>query len=139
MPEALNDTGQRILLIEDEPAVARLTEIVLNGAGYPVQVVADHALASDLLAESAYRLVIADTDLGPHTPGLAGLAPLVAAAHCPVLLFSAHRFPAAEIAAAGFAGVISKPYDIDDLLRIVEQTIARGPSDSPSGTVTALH
>ncbi len=134
MAQPGNGTNRRILLIEDEATVARLTELVLTGAGYTVEAVTDHGMAAGLLENSVFGLVIADTDLGPHTAGLAGLAPLITSARCPVLLFSAHRFSEAEIVAAGFAGVIQKPYDIDDLLRVVGSALANNGSPAPNDT-----
>ena len=112
-----------ILLIEDEPAVARLTELVLDSAGYAVERASDHATALALITQHSYDLIVADTDRGQRTTSLADAKPLLAAARCPVLLFSAHRFPAAEIAAAGFRGMIRKPFDIDDFLNVVKVTL----------------
>ncbi|HTE87164.1 MAG TPA: response regulator [Dehalococcoidia bacterium] len=134
MAGTFSDSGPRILLIEDEPAVARLTELILNGAGYTVQVAENHATAIRLLADHAYGLILADTDRGPQTTGLAGLASLLNLAPCPVVLFTAHRFSDSEISAAGFAGVVRKPYDIDDLLRVVKEALTHG---APNGNMTA--
>jgi DNA-binding response OmpR family regulator len=123
-----------LLVIEDEPAVARLTELVLTDAGYSVDLLADHGAASNLLNERRFDLILCDTDLGARTAGLSGLVPLVNAARpSPVLLFSAHRFSAGEIAAAGLAGVIRKPYDIDDLLRVVESNLATSGTADANG------
>jgi DNA-binding response OmpR family regulator len=123
-----------LLLIEDEPSVARLTELLLTEAGYSVDLLADHAAASNLLSERQFDLVLCDTDSGARTSGLSGLVPLVhAASPSPVLLFSAHRFSAEEIASAGLAGVIRKPYDIDDLLRVVEQSIVGSGAGGTAG------
>jgi two-component system, NtrC family, response regulator GlrR len=123
----------RILLIEDAPSVARLTAIVLDGAGYDVDVAANHASAKHRLTSQRYSLVLADTDPGASTPGLSGLAELIATAHCPVVLFTAHRFADDAIEAAGFAAVIRKPYDIDDLLRIVGDVLNKA---APNGNMT---
>ena len=126
MSQSINTHAARLLLIEDEPTVARLTELVLTDAGYSVELLSDHGAAPALLSETHFDLVICDTDLGARTVGLTGLVPLVEAA-CPgpVLLFSAHRFPAAEVAAAGLSGVIHKPYDIDGLLKQVEEALVK--------------
>jgi DNA-binding response OmpR family regulator len=136
----VGSAAAHLLLIEDEPAVARLTELLLKDAGYSVDLLADHGEASNLLNERQFDLVLCDTDLGARTAGLSGLVPLVhAASPSPVVLFSAHRFSAGEIAAAGLAGVIRKPYDIDDLLRVVEKNIAgSGPAGSDENQATPV-
>jgi DNA-binding response OmpR family regulator len=121
--EAGEETKPKILLIEDEPAVARLTELVLVNAGYDVDVVNKHSSAPAMLEQTPYDLVISDT-LGPRAAGLEGLTPILEAARCPVLLFSAHRYPASDVAALGFAGMIRKPYDIDELLGTIERLIS---------------
>ena len=114
----------RILLIEDEAAIARVTSILLQNEGYDVEAVSDLGAALPLLAEKSFELVIADTQHGARTTDLSGLAPLVAGAGArPVLLFSAHRFSATQIDAAGLAGAIRKPYDVDDLLQTIERTL----------------
>jgi two-component system response regulator AtoC len=119
-----------ILLVEDEPAVARLTELVLVSAGYAVVQANNHMFARNLLAETGFDLVIADTEMGARASGLDGLAELAQTAGSPVLLFSAHRFTQEQIKAAGLAGAIPKPFDIDELLAIVEHTLT--PTD-PGG------
>jgi two-component system, NtrC family, response regulator GlrR len=123
----------RILLIEDAPSVARLTALVLDGAGYAVDIAASHTAARQRLAVERYNLILADTDHGAVTAGLSGLAELIASANCPVVLFTAHRFPEEDIEAAGFAAVIRKPYDIDDLLRIVEDVLGHS---APNGNMS---
>jgi CheY-like chemotaxis protein len=115
-----------ILLVEDEPAVARLTELVLSGAGYSVVPAEGHAAARELIAQNSFDLIIADTEMGARTPDLRGLSDFARAAGCPVLLFSAHRFPQEQVSEAGLAGVIPKPFDIDDLLAAVERVLPQG-------------
>ena len=128
----------RILLIEDEPSIARLTALVLRTEGYTV----DHCLTQSrallMLAGRTYDVVLADTDCGARTTSLDGLAPVVAAAgSAPVLLFSAHRFARADVSAAGLAGAIRKPFDVDELLKAVARVVPAGQpvasreSDSP--------
>ena len=132
-------TTARLLLIEDEPTVARLTRLVLSSEGYSVDVLADHQAAAERAASANYDLIMADTELGSRTAGLAGLSPLIeAAAPTPVLLFSAHRFPESAVVAAGLAGVVQKPYDIDDLLRVVQQTLSSRTPDANANQPTAV-
>jgi two-component system, NtrC family, response regulator GlrR len=123
--------GARLLLIEDDASVARLTQLVLESEGYSVEVSNDHASASTLLARQRYDLVLADTELGDRTRTLDGLAQLAAIARAtPVLLFSAHRFSSREIESAGLAGAIQKPYDIEDLLqKIIDALSGRSGHD----------
>jgi DNA-binding response OmpR family regulator len=129
LAEESSQSSARLLLIEDEPAVARVTELVLVNAGYAVDVINKHAEAPRAIEEHNYDLVISDT-LGPRATGLEGLLPILHAAKCPVLLFSAHRFPSPEVLTLGFAGMVRKPFDIDELLETIAQTLSapRAPS-----------
>jgi len=127
----------RLLLIEDELSVARVTELVLRTEGYEVDIGSDYASAADMLATKGYDLVLADTERGPLTRALSGLTAFArAAAPTPVVLFSAHRFSSQEIDAAGLVGAIPKPYDVDDLLRAVLDALKRRPFP-PQGTEAA--
>lgn len=131
--EGIRSRSQRILLIEDEAAIARLTALLLEAEGYDVQVVGSHREAVPLLSEEAFALVLADTERGASTSSLHGINGLVAAAGaCPVLLFSAHRFPEVQIKAAGLAGSVRKPYDINDLLGAVARALDEGTPQSPA-------
>ena len=129
----------RILLVEDEASIARLTELVLRDAGYDVEAVSNQAKAMEQITDPSLGLVIADTDKGGASR-LSGLAPLLAAAGTrPVILFTAHHFSDSAIKDAGFAGYIQKPYDIDDLVATVNRVLkesGRLPQSGPEeGTV----
>ncbi|MGI8549695.1 MAG: response regulator [Dehalococcoidia bacterium] len=126
----------RILLIEDEPPIARLTTLLLQGEGYSVEAVSDQQTASMLLTREPFDLIITDTDSGARTASLSGLAPLIAGAGArPVILFSAHRFPASMVSEAGLAGSIAKPYDIDDLLKTVSRILVASSSKSEESAI----
>jgi DNA-binding response OmpR family regulator len=123
----------RLLLVEDEQSVARVTDLVLRTEGYQVDIGQDLSGAQAMLAANHYDLVLADTDQGARTRDLGSLADFVQlAAPTPVVLFSAHRFSHEELESAGLVGAITKPYDVDDLLRKVTEAIGRA-SHAPAG------
>jgi CheY-like chemotaxis protein len=115
----------RILLGEDAAAIAALTREVLEAAGYRVEVSPTHAAALAALAAARYALFLADTE-GPivadadpaHWRSVEAVR--AAAPGTPVVIFSAHdprAFRGSQ--ERGFAGLLSKPFDLDALLRIV--------------------
>ena len=61
--------GGRILLIEDEPAIAESVAYALRGAGFEVDAVGDGDKALDASRAGLYDLMILDLLL-PGTPGL---------------------------------------------------------------------
>jgi two-component system, OmpR family, alkaline phosphatase synthesis response regulator PhoP len=114
----------RVLLVEDQPTIARMTTTLLNNEGYVVTVVRNHAAALMQLMDPSIDLVLADTEGGARATDLEALAPLVSAAGArPVLLFSAHRFPESAAVEAGLAGYVRKPFDIDELLRAMRRAL----------------
>jgi signal transduction histidine kinase/ActR/RegA family two-component response regulator len=65
---ARNGTGTRVLVVEDEPTVARLIADVLEDEGFRVDVMLDGREALDRAAREPYDLVICDMKM----PGLDG-------------------------------------------------------------------
>ncbi|MFL6156378.1 MAG: response regulator, partial [Marmoricola sp.] len=58
----------RVLLVEDEPTLARHVEDGLRDAGFAVDVALDGATALEKAGETAYDVVVLDRDL-PHVHG----------------------------------------------------------------------
>jgi two-component system, NtrC family, sensor kinase len=59
---------ERILVVEDEPTVARLIADVLGEEGHPVDTVLDSRKGLDLIGRHAYALIICDLRM-PHLDG----------------------------------------------------------------------
>jgi DNA-binding response OmpR family regulator len=120
-----------ILVVEDDPDIRAMTCEVLRQVGYRVVPVATHEAAHAALHATRVALVLADTaDAGTsahdHWATLDALR--AAAVPAPVVIFTAHspeRF--ADHAARGFAGLLAKPFDLDELLGMV-RCMVRGVS-----------
>lgn len=119
-----------VLIVENTPAVAHVAAALLESEGYGVLLASALAPACDALPCGGIALVIADSFASTAASAVGRLAPLMRAAGAtPVLLFTAHRdMTLAETRAAGFAGLLPKPFDIDELLERVHEAIdeARG-------------
>jgi DNA-binding NtrC family response regulator len=61
---------ERILLVEDDPAVQQFFTECLDGQGYHLEVVSDGLMADERLKASSYQMVLADVQV----PGLDGLS-----------------------------------------------------------------
>ena len=68
LPAASESRTQRILVVEDEPTVARLIADVLAGEGYAVETVPDSRAGLDLLRRKSYDLLVCDLHM-PHLDG----------------------------------------------------------------------
>jgi CheY-like chemotaxis protein len=111
---------QRILVVDDADALRRLMRIVLEDEGYTIIAVAIQADAVSLLKEVAFDLVITDSfETRPGEALLGAAETLTAAGATPVALFTGHRVELEPAHAAGFADLITKPFDIEVLARQV--------------------
>lgn len=119
-----------ILVAENSVAVAHVLAALLDGEGYCVLIARTLALATNVVRAISVELVIADS----FAPTASAALPLLAelrelAAPAPVLLFTGHRdVPESAARASGFAGMLPKPFDIDELLVRVDAAIERAPS-----------
>lgn len=118
-----------ILVIEDDPTIARLLEVVLNDEGFAVLW---HDRGLPALAAAARlepQMILLDVGL-PDTGGRAVLSALRAnprTAAIPVVIVSAlprdvlrHDFPDAQ-------ALVSKPFELEELLKAVAGLRAERP------------
>lgn len=123
----------RILVVDDEPAVADLIEAVLRDEGYTVAIARDGARGLMLAREWGPDLILMDVLL----PGLDGGAAIrllkedERTASVPIVAMSAGRNIREHSGDLDEAdGALSKPFDIDALLaQVAFQLSRRQPAD----------
>jgi DNA-binding response OmpR family regulator len=111
--------------VEDDPAVAELLRVVLNGQdGWGATVVHDAAAARAVTRHVRVECLVLDL----HLPGISGLELLVvldadpAWTHPPVVLVTSDPGGAGVRAALGagtVAALVPKPFDVDALVAVV--------------------
>jgi CheY-like chemotaxis protein len=123
-----------VLVVDDDRDIGELVEAVLTDAGYAVSVL--HRLEPAMVVAATGQLepdcVLLDssgdrTDYGDSWALAEQLA--VRGRPVPVVMFTAHARAAAEATAqasarsqaAHFAGVLGKPFELEDLLAVVAQ------------------
>ena len=123
-----NRDGQRILIVDDEAAVADLIEAVLVGEGYTVAIARDGIQGILLARDWKPDLVLMDVML----PGIDGTTAIrrlkndPATADLPIVAMSAGRTirrQSSELSDADAA--LSKPFDIEALLAQIEFLLSR--------------
>jgi two-component system OmpR family response regulator len=118
----------RILVVEDDDALARALSRVLTEAGYAVDVVGDGHSAQAAFATESFDLIILDLNL----PGIDGLSLLKALRHdgiaSPVLVLTAKSSPGDKVRGLdlGADDYISKPFDVSELEARVRVLLRRG-------------
>jgi CheY-like chemotaxis protein len=117
---------KNVLVVDDEPVIREVVADVLRDEGYAVASVGDGKMALDYLGRETPDLILMDVMM----PGMDGRQAYVAMRsrpdlpNVPVVMMSA----AIDLARLdpSIAGYLPKPFDLDDLVDLVERLI--GPA-----------
>lgn len=129
--------GARILVVDDEPAVRKLVQHMLGIGGYRVAVACDGQDAVDLLRDDTEDFAVIVTDLMmPRLDGARFIAALNTMRPAqPIIAMTGvgEESRVQEAMAAGVEIVLNKPFECDELLRVVHQVRGRNlPVDRAS-------
>jgi len=124
----------KVLLVEDEPAIAEVVSFALVGDGYAVDAVGDgeRALAAALTGD--YDLVVLDIVL-PRLSGLEVCRRLRAASTVPIIMLTALGGELDRVLGldAGADDYLPKPFSVPELLSRVRAILRRQELDRASG------
>ena len=121
--------GKRILVVDDEEGLRRVTQLKLQQAGYEASTAADGQSALDLLSRHPQDLVITDIQL-PHVSGLE-LIQLIRADETikdvPIMAVTAYATAGDEerIRGAGAESYVTKPISVARFVQEVDSLLAR--------------
>lgn len=123
-------TGERILVVDDNPGNLKLARVLLRGEGYEVATVCDAEAVIDYLRRERPRLILMDVQL----PGMDGLELTRLIKSDPalrdilVVALTAYAMKTDEdrARAAGCDGYVSKPIDTTALPRMIAGLFGRG-------------
>lgn len=115
----------KILIVEDEEAIANLIRMNLQHAGYSCEVANDGNTGADMMAENNYDLCLFDIML----PGINGyeLLEYAKSLHMPVIFLTAKGETLDKVKGLkmGAEDYITKPFEIIELLARVENVLRR--------------
>ena len=128
--------GERILLVDDEPVIARVVSEQLRRLGYVVTAVNDPEEALELVADDPEDFDLLLTDLQmPRMDGVE-LAARVAQIRpqLPVVLSTGNRWsvPSSTARAAGIREIVDKPFRIEELAFALRTVLERGKTTLPT-------
>ncbi len=124
-----------VLVVEDEPQMRRLTELILTTHGYHVIVAAEGKQALQRIRERCPDLILLDLNMpvmdGWHFRAEQRYLTDRKLAAVPVIVMTGEDDSASHAEALFAVGVIEKPFDPDDLLDAVSAAI--GSQTQPDG------
>ncbi len=126
-----------VLLVDDDPAVAKVLGALLVQAGLTVHTARSGAEALQLLRQKPIDVVVSDVRM----PGMSGLELLAevtrSGPEVPIILMTAHgTVPmAVEAMKAGAADFILKPFDREEILFTVRKALLRAQGDAERSTL----
>lgn len=129
----------RVLVVEDEPGLARALAITLKAKGYDVDVAVTGTAGIELAASAHPDLVLLDLGL-PDLDGMEVLAAIRGWSRTPVIVLSARQSSTDKVRAldAGADDYVAKPFAMDELLARLRAASRRSTSgDADPVVVTA--
>ncbi len=137
---------KKILIVEDEPDLAKLMQMRLASAGYETCVAPDALVAVEAAHRFGPNLILLDLML-PAGGGLGvlnGLKASIYTASIPVLAvtaiprntFADEKLLLDKIDQIGLAGYLQKPFDPKALLSEIERLLSGSERRGPSGNET---
>jgi diguanylate cyclase (GGDEF)-like protein len=140
--EGVEGGGEHLLIVDDDPFIARLLEIELQAAGYRVRVANDGQQALDMVGREPPDLVITDVMM-PHVDGfeltrMLRQDPRTAAVS--VIILTARGLSADKLEgfAIGADDYIVKPFDTPELLARVRGVLRRSKEMRDESPLTGL-
>jgi len=127
--------GERILVVDDDESIRQIVSIFLTDEGYDVVTVANGQVALDIVYEYQPHIILLDLRM-PVMDGWQFVRCYRAATgpHAPIIAFVAALHAEEERDQIGAAGLLAKPFDLEDLLSAVEDAKRAGQTQLQAKT-----
>jgi CheY-like chemotaxis protein len=112
---------RRVLVVDDDESIRELVEMALSSEGHHVTTASNGAAALEAIAISPPDVILLDMKM-PVMDGWAFARAYRAAPghHAPIVVVTAARDAASRAAEVAADGHLPKPFDLDQLFRVVE-------------------
>ncbi len=125
--------GARILVVEDEPAVAQMLQMILTQGGYQVAMAEHGRRALQVLEQQPVDLILMDLKM-PVMDGYEATRLIRQReewCQMPIIALTAHARPAdkANCLAAGMNDFLSKPINVQRLYTAIEEHLSSAPPE----------
>ncbi|GAA2851576.1 two-component system response regulator KdpE [Pseudonocardia halophobica] len=124
----------RVLVVDDDRAIARALRINLTAQGYHVTLAGDGATALRAAADRHPDVVVLDLGL-PDLDGADVIAGIRGWSPVPIIVLSARTDSGEKVAAldAGADDYVTKPFGMDELLARLRAAVRRAGAAAPTG------
>jgi two-component system KDP operon response regulator KdpE len=124
----------RVLVVDDDPAIARALRINLTAQGYHVTLAGDGRSALRAAADRHPDVVVLDLGL-PDLDGAEVIAGIRGWSPVPIIVLSARTDSGEKVAAldAGADDYVTKPFGMDELLARLRAAVRRAGAAAPIG------
>lgn len=120
-------TPRRVLIIDDDVAILEVVQIVLQSEGFTTDAISEVGLIHSKLKKFFPDLILLDFWLPGQNGGVLArtLKHNKQTSHIPIIMISANTIEQKKIREIGVDGFLAKPFDITDLISIVNKHLAR--------------
>lgn len=130
----------RIVVIEDDPAIARLVELYLQQDGFEVMVAGDGRAGLDAVRDGPTVLAIVDLGLPGGLDGIEVCRRIRSAGDLPLMILSARRAEDDRVDGleVGADDYVTKPFSPRELIARIHALLRRSPDRPPADAVVDL-
>lgn len=128
---------QKIMIIEDDPAIREELILILINEGYSALAITDFLQVLEQIRSASPDLILLDLGL-PHRDGFSLCADIHKIANVPIIFVTSRDSALDELRALSLGGddYITKPYNISVLLARIKAVLRRSGSTINSDTLT---
>lgn len=129
---------QKIMIIEDDPAIREELILILTNEGYSALAITDFLQVLEQISSTNPDLILLDLGL-PNQDGFSLCADIHKIANVPIIFVTSRDSALDELRALSLGGddYITKPYNISVLLARIKAVLRRSGSTIDSDTLTA--
>jgi two-component system KDP operon response regulator KdpE len=138
-PEPTGRPAYKVLVVDDEPALARALAINLRAHGWEVVTAADGRSALDAAATTHPDVVVLDLGL-PDLDGTEVIAGLRGWTNVPIVVLSARQHGEDKVEALdlGADDYVTKPFAMNELMARLRAAVRRGAAAAPEESVVEV-
>ncbi|MFT3936176.1 MAG: response regulator [Chitinophagaceae bacterium] len=123
--------NKTVLIFDDDEDILEVCSIILTQHGFTIHTQINCEAIEEKISAASPDVILLDNQILP-LGGIVAARSLAQSAlhqHIPIVYFSANKDVASLADAAGAHYFIEKPFELDDLVRIVEKAISEYPAN----------